>query len=349
MVRPTKLLFLCAYLTCVVQSDAAEFSHADVIPEVTSLVFTKDSVALTLEPYFSGGQIGESARTRYFVADRTDYQFRQIPRKEFAEILNTDHYQDHMSLYEHGKFQVIQSEPCRRLENQDSTVRKDIEIDDAVFSVEMLCQSSIADALRLNDEIWIATYRAGGHGSYGSEGLLVTSLGGDSQERIDIGRSAASGIARDPWSTDIWVVTYYRLTVVTEKHAVRNRYWPRHDFDENHQRPDIFVVASMEPQQTNPFAILAYALGEKSYQKFFDAVKDGASLGDKDILYNFHMWGNSYYHSPQLPEELNVLLDVAEPTILWRRFVCMLNSERAKELCGLELDMWPSTSPGVNN
>ncbi len=337
----TNILVFIAILSFTVRIDAAEFSYADVVPEVTSLVFTKDSVALTLEPYFSGGQIGESARTRYFVADRTDYQFRQTPRKEFAEILNTNHYQDHMNPYEHGEFKVIQSDPCRRLGDQDSIVRKDIEIDDAVFSVEMLCRSSIADAVRLNDEIWIATYVAGDHGSYRSEGLLVTSLGNDIQERIDIGNSAASGIARDPWSTDIWVVTYSRLTVVTEKHTVKNRYWPLHDFDKNHQRPDIFVVASMEPQQTNPFAILAYALGEKSYQTFFDAVKDGASLGDKDILYNFHMWGNSYYHDPQLPSELNILLDVAEPTIFWRRFVCMLEDERAEELCKLELDRWP--------
>jgi len=340
-----KTFLVCvAFLSFTVRSDAAEFSYADVIPEVTSLVFTQDSVALTLEPYFSGGQVGESSHTRYFIADRTDYEFRQIPRKEFAEILNTDHYQEHMNPYERGEFEVIQSEPCRRLGNQDSTVRKDIEIDDAVFSVEMLCQSSIADALRLNDEIWIATYEAGGHGSYGSEGLLVTSLGGDSQERIDIGSSAASGIARDPWSTDIWVVTYSRITVVSDGHAIRNRYWPLHDFDEHHQRPDIFVEASMEPRQTNPFAILAYALGEKSYQTFFDAVKEGPHLCDKDVLYNFHMWGNSYHHDPQLPLQLNILLDVAEPTIFWRRFVCMLNDKRAEELCKLELDKWPDVS-----
>lgn len=329
-------------MTFTLQSVAAEFSGADVIPEVTSLVLTQTSVALTVDPTPRKRFSEERAETRYFVANRADLKFQQITEQAFSDILKNDHYHDRLADYQFHGFNVVSSEPCVEYGFEDSVVQKTFEFGSSTISVDMLCRSFVGDALLFNDELWISTYEEGNHGVYGAEGIVVTSLRGDIKTRIDIGGSQPTGIVRDPWSTDVWVSTRSQLTVIADNHTVKNRFWPIHDFDKDLERPDVFVAASMEQVRTNPFAILAYVLGEKHYQRFFHAVEGDVAVGEKDVLYRFFMWGDRYYHSPQLPQELDVLLDFAEPTKVWRRFACMTPGERAEELCGLELEMWPA-------
>ena len=121
-IRIRNLLFLVSLLSALLCT-AAEFSYTDIVPEVTSIVFSEDSIALTVEPYFSGGQIGETERTRYFAADRRDFTFQQVSKTEFAAILSTDHFQDHMDPYEQGGYKIVRSGSCQSFENKKSTCR----------------------------------------------------------------------------------------------------------------------------------------------------------------------------------------------------------------------------------
>ena len=119
---------------------------------------------------------------------------------------------------------------------------------------------------------------------------------------------------------------------------------PIHDFDELCERPDMFVRASADRLLSDPLAVIAYGLGEDHYRKFFRAIKDRPDLRGRDLMYNYAMNGPDWLYQPQLPKQLNVLIEDAEPTGGWRRFVCLLPDERAKQLCELELDQWASTA-----
>ena len=74
------VLFAC--LAFMVQSEAAEFDDSQIIPEVTSFVFTQNSIALTLEPERVAGPV-----TDYFIANRVDYEFHQISKQEFSHSI----------------------------------------------------------------------------------------------------------------------------------------------------------------------------------------------------------------------------------------------------------------------
>ena len=338
---PANFLLLLILLGTAAVGEAAEFSFNDLIPEVTSIVFTQDAIGLTLEPDFTGGQVGTTANTRYFVAKRMDLNFRQVSSNDLAELLANDHYQNFMNPFDRSGFKLIATESCRQEPKGPPTVRRELEVSGKVFSIETRCHSGIVDALRVGDEAWVATYRPGDHGSYGSEGILVFSAGSLSPVRIDAGPSAPTGIAQDPWSNNIWIVTFSRITVVARDRSVKTRYWPLHDFDMRNQRPDIFVVGSMEPKHTNPYAVIANALGEASYGKFVEAIASGTDVANRDVLYNFHIGGDIFSHHPQLPAELDSVLDAAEPTKAWRRFACMVPGERAQFMCEHEFVEWP--------
>ena len=58
-------------------------------------------------------------------------------------------------------------------------------------------------------------------------------------------------------------------------------------------------------------------------------------------MYNYAMNGPDWAWMPMLPRQLNALIEYAQPTGSWRRFVCLLDDERAEELCLLDLDLWP--------
>lgn len=329
----------------VSEVQSAEYSDGDIIPEVTSILFTRDSVALTVQLYVY--VIGETDLIRYFKADRGSLEFRQIDREQFDNLLGEDHFQDYASLYEELQFAVTEPEvdACRNHADPEVACRasttKQMEIEGRTYNVEMLTTSSISDGKVIDGELWLATYEQGGHGEYSAEGVLIVSSHDTVPQRIDVGYGVAKGIAVDPWSTNIWIVTGWQLALVSEGKRVTRRYWPFHDMSKTLNRPGVFVQSSNEPIISNPLAIFAYSLGERSYEAFATAAKEGIDLYDPNPLYNFFMFG-SFTHRPQLPEQLIPVLDFAEPTYSWRKFACMLPGGRAKQLCELELDAWPA-------
>ena len=327
------------------QSQADIYENSYVIPEITSIVFARDYVALTVEPAWHKGTIAAAeSHQRFFLADRSDYRFDQITEREFAEQLKTDHLHRYMTM---GTRNLENEQGLRVVEGactNDSVTPTELDFEDLSVTVDLKCSSSVNDVLRLDDEIWITTYKLGSHGVFGGEGLLVISLDGDVKARKEIGEYVAAGLARDPWSTDVWALTLGRITVFSKAHTVKRLYWPIHDFDKDRERPDVFVIESMNGARTNPLAVIAYGLGEKNYQKFFRSVKELPNEYDESLLGNYFMGGR--YHNPMLPEELNVLLDEAEPVHIWRNFVCLLNDERAKDLCGLDFTQWPVAKIG---
>ena len=209
------------------------------------------------------------------------------------------------------------------------------------LTVNLKCASRIFDVVRNDNELWMATSGTPANYRFEKEGIVVFSLSGEVRARIDIGNYPIIGLALDPWTQDVWAVSRDRITLVKKDHEVKRRYWPIHDFDEKRRRPDTFVTASPDRLLSDPLAIVAYGLGEAHYQKFFQAIEDRPDLRGQGVMYKFAMNGPDWIHSPMLPKQLNVLIEDAEPTGSWRRFVCMLDDQSAKELCKLDLDAWP--------
>ena len=343
-IRAPALSFWMIIAMC--SANAAEFNETDVIPAATSLLFTPTVIALTLEPYATGGS-EDTARTLYFMADRSDYEFRQVPRDEFAKLTKTDHFQERTYTNRSASrdYEVIYSQDCADLGfrfdtgPQDLTGRRTIQFESVSFEVSMRCGSSIADAILHNDELWIGVYGA----------VLVASNAGAPLTRINVGNLPVVNIVVDPWTSDVWVVTWSQLTQVSEGKEVKSRYWKYHEFDLSRNQPDIFVIAAEEEVNSNPLAVLARWLGPSSYEGLSQAHKTGVKLAGEEFLYYFAMSGMGYSHFPQLPIELAVLLESAEPTIMWRKFACRSHGILAKELCSLELDEWPARlNPGRN-
>lgn len=173
------------------------------------------------------------------------------------------------------------------------------------------------------------------------QGVIVTSLEGNEEERIAVGNHAIQGLAADPWTNDVWIVTEDRLVQASVDREARRQFWPVLDFAENDGRPVTYIRESPKRVQSNPLAVVSLGLGESHYQKFYDAIKELPDSWDQDIMYHFAMNGPNWVSMPMLPKQLNVLIDDAEPTGGWRAFVCLLDDERAEKLCSLDLDMWP--------
>lgn len=88
---------LCVALLVVARSgDAAEYSEADYIPAVTSLVFTESGIALTV--------VRDTYRTTYFVADRESYSFQEISELAFHSLTMDEHVQ--RSTYENADLDI---------------------------------------------------------------------------------------------------------------------------------------------------------------------------------------------------------------------------------------------------
>lgn len=162
------------------------------------------------------------------------------------------------------------------------------------------------------------------------------------EARIDVGRHSMHGLAMDPWSDDVWVVLQDRFVQINQELEIERQFWPILDFDEQTARPAMLVEESPLRLHSNALALIARSLGESHYRSFYDASIDWPDLRDSDIMYNFAMNGPSWTSMPMLPKQLNVLIENAKPTGSWRRFVCLLDDERAKKLCTLDLENWPS-------
>lgn len=344
--RISTLAILMVLAMCC--ANAAEYSAADNVPSTTSLLFTPSTIAITVDPYANVGY-EDNERTLYFLMDRSEVEFRQISRDRFAMLAAGEHVRErtHIRYHNPRDHKVTYSHDCAdrgyRYDAgpQGLTGRRTIQFDSVVFEVRMLCRSSIADAIIHDNDLWIASYEQGGHGEYGSEGVLVVSNTGAPLSRIDVGHYPVENLIKDPWSSDIWVVTSSQLTVVSGPKTVKSRYWKYHDFDLTLNRPEVFVAASDDEINNNSLAILARWLGESSYDGLADADRAGVKLAGEEPLYNLAMFGNYYSHHPYYPAELASLLDYAVPKVVWRRFACLSHGTRANELCNLEPEVWP--------
>ena len=330
------------FLLFAIPSGAAEFDEDDVLPGVTSLVFTQKAIAITLQsPTWLGHE------DKYFVADRRNYRFRQVSKQLLLGYLRTNYYHRQFPGYQYlnnvePRYQLDQRDILiEKSENNcapDTRVQQHIVHDDFQLRLNLKCASRILDVVRNDQELWVATFGAPYNYQFEKEGIVIALLTGEIRAQVDTGDYPMLGLALDPWTHDVWVVSQDRITLVTEEHEVKDKYWPVHDFDETRERPDTFVRASADRLRSDPLAIIAYGLGETHYKRFFQIIKNLPDLDDQNVMYNYAMNGPDWTHMPQLPKQLNSLIEDAEPTGSWRRFVCLLDDERAKELCLLDLN-----------
>ena len=327
--------------------DAAEFQNSDVIPEVSSVVFAREFVAITVEPRGM-----RDANTDFFLAPRDTNQFLQISADKFSELLGNDHFHRQLGRHhESGVYMGPHNQLARRRikATEEECTRGDVaekflESKQLRVTLKLNCSSSISDALIADSRLWIGTIEYGDHGEYGAEGLVVTTLDGGELKRIDTGEFPLIGLAQDPWTKDIWAVSRDRVSVISLDYSVRWRYWPVHKFDAVNQKPDSFVVESSQSVSTDALAILAYDLGEAHYQRFSHAIKDLPRVDDDALLQAWYMSGPDPRHRPLLPAALGSLVANAEATYSWKKFVCLLGDDEARRLCALPLEKWPESS-----
>ena len=334
------------FLLFAIPSVAAEFDEDNVLPGVTSLVFTQKAIAMTLQsPTWLGHE------DKYFIADRHNYRFRQVSKQLLSGYMRANYYHRQFQGYSYlnnvePRYQLDQRDILiERTKNKcapDTRGQQHITHDEFQLSLNLKCASRILDAVRNKNELWVATFGAPYNYQFEKEGVVIASLTGEIQAQVDTGDYPILGLALDPWTQDVWVVSQERITLITEEYEVKDKYWPIHDFDETRKRPDTFVRASADRLLSDPLAIVAYGLGEAHYQKFYNTTNNLPDLRGQDVMYNYAMNGPDWSHMPQLPKQLNALIEDAEPTGSWRRFVCLLDDERAKELCNLDLDRWPA-------
>lgn len=338
---------LCiALLFTAVSVDAAEYSDADDIPAVTSLMFTESSIALTVVRDSSGYRPAD--RTTHYVADRGSYSFQEISEQEFHSLTMEEHVRE--STHDNADLDIDLSstDDCKNegyrydSGDRDRTGRRILQLPSTAIDVEMLCRSSVSSAVSIDDSVWIGTYTSGGHGDYGSEGVLVVPQNGDPIVRLDIGRDIVEKLAVDPWSSNVWVATHSQLFRVANDTAVLARYSLYRDFYE--QRPVVRVTDSRTRIENNPLAVLADWLGPTSHRTLSEASKNGVRLPGTEPLYRYAMFGNYLTHQPQWPAELASALEHAQPTFGWRKFACLLPGDNAKELCTTDLGEWPKVT-----
>lgn len=341
-------LLCAALLLGVISGDAAEYSEADDVPAVTSLVFTESSIALAVDRDSWGYR--QADRTTYFIADREKYSFQEISEQDFRLLLNDVHVQESTDENTELGVDLSYTDDCKNKGyrydsgDHDMTGRRILQLPSTRVDVEIMCRSSVSSAVSIDDSVWIGTFTAGGHGDYGSEGVLVVPKSGDPVVHLDIGRDIVKKIAVDPWSSNVWVVTHSQLFRVASDTAVLARYSVYRDIDLDEQRPVVRVTDSGQRIENNPLAVLADWLGPASHRSLSEASTAGVELPGVEPLYNYAMFGNYISHQPQWPEELVDTLDHAQPTFGWRKFACLLPGDKAKKLCTTDLGEWPRTS-----
>ena len=337
----------CLFLTATIFADdahSAEYTDELIIPQVETLVQTAGYIAIEMTPAYMQSQIHpDEGYSRYFLAPIHTLEFERISADEFSsfraksdDVTNLRSGRARQSNDSRHCYSVVTgTEPCREYSY-------DVEKIDFIghsVPINLECFSSVADAVMLEDEIWVLTYEQGGHGAYGSEGLIVFDLEGAERARVETGHLALLAMVKVQGLDGMWVFSTDRIMWVGDGHEIRNTWWPVHQFDGSTGRPDVALVESETPVLTDPLAVFAYTLGEPFYQDFYRSIAGVTYKRDQSLLYRYFMTGPSY--SAMLPDELNVLIPEAEPTHPWRKFMCMLNDSKAAELCGLELDQWP--------
>ena len=340
---------LMAILMASSIGNGAEFSEGDVEPQIETFVLTADFIAVAVSP---GYQIPKWEKyTRFFAADRSDYEFSRVSGEQFSQLLTPDRYERRFGTYpvtpdgqpDAPSWRLAVTNRCSDYEYKSgASTTREFSFEDLSVPVELSCRSRVSRAISVRDELWIGTYRAGEFGWYSSEGLLIASLDGKVKARIAI-RGPIEDLVKDPWSSDIWVLSSWGLTVVADDRAILAKRWPAHRFDERKERPDVFVPSSS--LGTDPLAVIAYTLGEAHYQRFYQSIRNTTYVPDRELLYQYFTWqpGTRWSRPAQLPVQLNTLLKDAEPAWQWRRFACMLNDERAETLCDLDIKKWPRT------
>ena len=330
-----------------VSINAAEFHEDDILPIISSLMFTQEAIVMTLE---TSTYLGKE--TMHFAAKRNDYKFRGVTDQEYSGPLAANYYHRKLSgkirLRERdGQYELDQRDLSLRTENgcaPESRVPTHVSHEEFQFTINLQCAARIYDAVRNNNRLWMATYidpEFSYNYEISQEGVIVASLAGREEARIDVGNHAIHGLAVDPWTQDVWIVTQDRLMQVTQEFDVERQFWPILDFAEANGRPSTFVKESSKRLLSNPLALVARGVGESYYQKFYNAIKELPDSWDQGIMYSYAMNGPDWASNPILPKQLNVLIEDAIPTGGWRRFVCLLDDERAKKLCSLDLDYWP--------
>jgi len=322
---------------------AAEYGDNFIIPQVEIVVQTDESYAIALSPASWGNLIpAHETGSKYFLASRRGHDFEPITHQEFSNLLPSARQISRLQASSYietnesrNSFKVVTgpnvcsaySLPPERLEFIGFSV-----------PIKLDCNTRIADAIRIGDEVWVLTYEEGGHGSYGAEGVIVLDSDGVEKSRVDTGSFAPIAVIGDQNSGVVWVVTEDRVLLISSDYKILNTFWPLHEFNASTERPEVAIVSSQEKVLTDPFAIFAYTLGDENYAQFYNSIKDLERNRDQQMLYNYFMSGPSY--QPSLPEELNALIPSAKPTEYWRKFLCMLQDPRAEALCKLELSEW---------
>lgn len=340
MNRIPKSSALCiALILTALCGNAAEYSEIDDIPAVIDVVFTENSIALKVSRD-SSGYLAPYLIT-YFMADRETYSFQEISKQQF-ESLATDEHDAALDL------NLSPSDDCDNEDypyeagHPDASGRVILQLPSTKIEFELKCGSSISSAVLVGDSIWIGTYTAGGHGDYGSEGVVVVPKNGDPVDRLSIGNDLIVSFDIDPWSKDVWVTTDKQLFRVSDTSAVLARYSLYRDFHEH--RPVVRITDSPTRIENNPLAVLADWLGPTSHHTLWEASQNGVRLPGVEPLYQYAMFGNYLTHQPRWPAELASALEYAQPAFNWQKFACLLPGDEAKELCTTELGEWPKVA-----
>ena len=345
-VRIQALLVTPAICLASAVASSAEFLQRDIQPTVASIALTEQAVAVAIDGNFFEPDASESKR--FFQAQRSDYRFARIDEQQYLALMQSDHRFRETRPGRDG----VDTRPAWLLAaplcpaDADPAAGRTVELGDGQSSVEvdLKCGSWVSDAAFIDTTVWIATYQSTDYFDFSAEGLVLASrFDGRIRSRIDIGAAAARVVLPDPWSRDVWVLTDRRLAVLTRDAVIKTWREPVHGFDEVAGRPDVLLPG--EPTATDPLAIVAYTLGPKHYRQFYDAVRSVPSAPDPELV--SRLFDRSWNHDPQLPQTFEDLLDHAEVTNAWRKFACLLEGARAKELCATPVTEWRLNSASV--
>ena len=325
-----------ALLLTALCGNAAEYSEVDDIPAVISVVFTESRIALKVSRDSSGYYA--PYLVTYFMADRESYSFKEISEQEFLS-LPADEHDAELDLNLSPTDDCANEDYPYDVGHPDASGRMILQLSSTKIEFELKCGSSISSAVSVGDSIWVGTYTAGGHGDYGSEGVLVVPKNGDSVGQLDIGTDIIISFDIDPWSEDVWVTTDKQLFRVSDTTAVLARYSLYRDFHDH--RPVIRITDSPTRIENNSLAVLADWLGPTSHRTLWEASENGVQLPGVEPLYQYAMFGTYLTHQPRWPAELASALEYAQPAFNWQKFACLLPGDNAKELCTTELGEWP--------
>lgn len=157
-----------------------------------------------------------SHEDKYFVASRNNYNFRQISKRTLSDLLRTNFYHRqfdghaYLSTFE-TRYQLGQRETL--VEKSESKCSPDTMVSNRIthgnveLAVNLKCASRIIDVVRNDNELWMATFGSPPNYKFAKEGVVVVSLSGKIRARIDTGNYPTFGLALDPWTQDVWVVS----------------------------------------------------------------------------------------------------------------------------------------------